>query len=352
MMSTSFLPSRLSYIIRLEPFDDALLAKYFARFYQKLYQMDELKYLPPRFSYAMKDLATHYGIYEKAPNHGPRSVSSASSNLSFQQIQFNNSPFTDSECVPSDPLNTSSIKKKTTPELNKSDYYCPDEKNSKFNSRGKQQPPVKGYRQQQRAAKAYLSKGRKPSSKPPVKDHRATIHNNNIIITINKSFNMGNDARNPSGPKPDPQRGKNASNAMNSIYSSSSKPRRGPNNTRISPTRGYQQQRPGDTQGKIGVKYMTQRMNMQDIMSPHKKGLEKTTTMPGNESRREDISREFRADSGNYSDLEVIKEKERMRGRPSADPRRPRPVARPPRRQPKCGPPVRRPVPFPKGLQW
>lgn len=51
--------------LSLEPFDDIKFAKYFTRFYQKIVEYDKSKHLPPKFSYALKDLAAYYGISQQ-----------------------------------------------------------------------------------------------------------------------------------------------------------------------------------------------------------------------------------------------------------------------------------------------
>jgi len=54
--------------------------------------MEEFKYLPPKYSYAMKDLATDYGVFERAD---VSSVISGSTNMSMTtasgfNVNFNN----------------------------------------------------------------------------------------------------------------------------------------------------------------------------------------------------------------------------------------------------------------------
>jgi hypothetical protein len=50
---------------------------------------DESKYLAPKFSTALKDLAVHYGIFEKTMDNRPQSISSNTSNVSYQHFQQN-----------------------------------------------------------------------------------------------------------------------------------------------------------------------------------------------------------------------------------------------------------------------
>jgi hypothetical protein len=43
--------------------------------------MEDMKYLPPKFSYSLKDLAEYYGVFEKFDK---TTLSATSSNLSFR----------------------------------------------------------------------------------------------------------------------------------------------------------------------------------------------------------------------------------------------------------------------------
>ena len=64
------------------PFDDIKFSKLFMKLYNKMFVMEEYKYLPPKYSYALKDLAVDLGVYEKADT---RSIASAnSSNISLE----------------------------------------------------------------------------------------------------------------------------------------------------------------------------------------------------------------------------------------------------------------------------
>eukprot|EP00826_Nyctotherus_ovalis_P050095 TRINITY_DN6104_c0_g2_i3.p1 TRINITY_DN6104_c0_g2~~TRINITY_DN6104_c0_g2_i3.p1 ORF type:complete len:304 (+),score=53.80 TRINITY_DN6104_c0_g2_i3:131-913(+) len=49
----------------LEHFDDLKFAKYFTKFYQRIAEYDKSKHLPPRFSFALKDLARHFGVCQQ-----------------------------------------------------------------------------------------------------------------------------------------------------------------------------------------------------------------------------------------------------------------------------------------------
>jgi hypothetical protein len=63
--------------------------------------MEEFKYLPPKFSYAMKDLAIDYGIFERAD---VSSLISGSTNLSMTttsgfNMNFNDQTFRDKDMI-------------------------------------------------------------------------------------------------------------------------------------------------------------------------------------------------------------------------------------------------------------
>ncbi len=74
----------------VEQFDDVSLAKYFKKFYERIVVLDENKYLAPRFSAALKDLAVHFGIFESPSRGLSPSASSTSSNMSFCHFQAKN----------------------------------------------------------------------------------------------------------------------------------------------------------------------------------------------------------------------------------------------------------------------
>ena len=52
----------------------------FSKLYNRMYIMEDYKYLPPKYSYALKDLASDLGIFEKAD---VQSMVSGSTNLSI-----------------------------------------------------------------------------------------------------------------------------------------------------------------------------------------------------------------------------------------------------------------------------
>lgn len=48
----------------IEKFDDIKFGKVLTKLYARIFTMESVKYLPPKYSHAMKDLATYLGIYE------------------------------------------------------------------------------------------------------------------------------------------------------------------------------------------------------------------------------------------------------------------------------------------------
>ena len=54
------------YIIKLVTLDEPQFSSYFAKLYSKIVSYENQKYIPPKFSYAIKDLAEDYGLIEKA----------------------------------------------------------------------------------------------------------------------------------------------------------------------------------------------------------------------------------------------------------------------------------------------
>ena len=53
-----------------------------------MYSMEDHKYLPPKFSYAMKDMAKHYDVFEKMTKLS--NLSKTSSNMSFRSASYMN----------------------------------------------------------------------------------------------------------------------------------------------------------------------------------------------------------------------------------------------------------------------
>lgn len=48
----------------LEKFDDIKFGKVLTKLYARLFSMEEHKFLPPKFSYSLKDLTSFLGIFE------------------------------------------------------------------------------------------------------------------------------------------------------------------------------------------------------------------------------------------------------------------------------------------------
>ena len=69
----------------VEKFDDIKFGKVLTKLYARLFSMEQVKYLPPKFSHSMKDLTNFLGIYEISEEElrsQKDSVSETSSNLS------------------------------------------------------------------------------------------------------------------------------------------------------------------------------------------------------------------------------------------------------------------------------
>eukprot|EP00347_Sterkiella_histriomuscorum_P010593 403375680 len=65
-----------------EPFDDKRFCKFFMKLFKKLYEYDKIKYLPPRFDTAFRDLAAYF-IQNKQEVLEIGTIQSFSSNLSI-----------------------------------------------------------------------------------------------------------------------------------------------------------------------------------------------------------------------------------------------------------------------------
>ena len=48
----------------IEKFDDIKFGKVLTKLYARLFSMEQVKYLPPKFSHSMKDLTSFLGIFE------------------------------------------------------------------------------------------------------------------------------------------------------------------------------------------------------------------------------------------------------------------------------------------------
>jgi hypothetical protein len=71
----------------VEKFDDIKFGKVLTKLYARLYTMEQIKYLPPKYSFAMKDLAEYLGIFEitedQIKQRGGSDYSETSSNVSY-----------------------------------------------------------------------------------------------------------------------------------------------------------------------------------------------------------------------------------------------------------------------------
>jgi hypothetical protein len=68
-----------------EKFDDIKFGKVLTKLYARLFSMEQVKFLPPKFSHSMKDLTNYLGIFEITEEDLKRSkddISETSSNLS------------------------------------------------------------------------------------------------------------------------------------------------------------------------------------------------------------------------------------------------------------------------------
>lgn len=75
------------------PFDDHRFQQIFIKLYNRLFTQEEFKYLPPKFSYALKDLASDFGIFERADVSSV--ISSGSTNMSMTTTSGFNMNFND-----------------------------------------------------------------------------------------------------------------------------------------------------------------------------------------------------------------------------------------------------------------
>ena len=75
------------------PFDDHRFQQIFIKLYNRLFTQEDTKYLPPKFSYSLKDLASDLGVFER--NDVSSVISSGSTNFSMTStsgfnMNFNN----------------------------------------------------------------------------------------------------------------------------------------------------------------------------------------------------------------------------------------------------------------------
>ncbi len=76
------------------PFDEHRFQSIFMKLYLRLFREEEFKYLPPKFSYALKDLASDLGVFERAGDVSSI-MSGGSTNLSMTTTSGFNLNFKD-----------------------------------------------------------------------------------------------------------------------------------------------------------------------------------------------------------------------------------------------------------------
>lgn len=84
------------------PFDDHRFQQIFIKLYNRLFMQEDYKYLPPKFSYALKDLASDLGVFERADVASIISSGSTSFSMSTTSgfnMNFNNNDQTTSSSV-------------------------------------------------------------------------------------------------------------------------------------------------------------------------------------------------------------------------------------------------------------
>lgn len=77
--------------------DVPVFKKHFRKLYNKLFIMEETKYLPPKFSYACKDIAKYFDVFER--KFSMTALSVASSENSFVSIIKNSYLIIDQETL-------------------------------------------------------------------------------------------------------------------------------------------------------------------------------------------------------------------------------------------------------------
>lgn len=77
---------RICKLFKGEKFDDIRFGKVLTKLYARLYSSEENKYLPPKYSFALKELAVFLGIFEMSEDDlrkQRKNRSETSSNLSY-----------------------------------------------------------------------------------------------------------------------------------------------------------------------------------------------------------------------------------------------------------------------------
>ena len=76
---------RIYKLFKGEKFDDIKFGKVLTKLYARIYSMEDHKYMPPKYSFALKDLAVFLGIFEVSEEDlkaQRKNMSETSSNLS------------------------------------------------------------------------------------------------------------------------------------------------------------------------------------------------------------------------------------------------------------------------------
>ena len=77
---------RIFKLFKGDKFDDIKFGKVLTKLYARMYSLEQHKYLPPKFSFALKDLADFLGIFEVSEEDlkaQRANISETSSNLSY-----------------------------------------------------------------------------------------------------------------------------------------------------------------------------------------------------------------------------------------------------------------------------
>lgn len=83
-------------VLPIVPFDEHRFSKIFMKLYNKMFTMEEYKYLPPKYSFALKDLAIDFGVFERAD---VSSMVSGSTNMSVTNTSGFNVNFNDNSLL-------------------------------------------------------------------------------------------------------------------------------------------------------------------------------------------------------------------------------------------------------------
>ena len=81
----SCVPQSVNIGFNIEKFDDIKFGKVLTKLYARIFTMESVKYLPPKFSHALKDLTSYLGIFEVTEDQLKQrgELSDTSSNYSY-----------------------------------------------------------------------------------------------------------------------------------------------------------------------------------------------------------------------------------------------------------------------------